>query len=459
MCSLPASRLVYLPISWSSYQQRGQPCADRRNQFVPSKANETFQVLGVVSQDVIANVHTAGPEDVDAAVDAAAAAFPDWRAKKSTERAALMLRLADLMEANLESLIKAEAEVMGMPIAFARIFLQAAVIPTWRYYAGWADKVVGESYPADGDGLYKVVQYEPLGVCGAISAWNSTPLSIAWKVAPAIAVGNTVVHKSSEKSPLGALVLGKLIVEAGFPPGVINLISGAGATGALISSHMKVAKVAFTGSTAAGKQVQEAAAKSNLKRVTLELGGKSPSIVFPDADLENALTHNSQSFLVNSGQACTAGSRVFVHEGIADKFVEQLKSRFEQFAATLGDPMNPNTFLGPVVDKKQFNHIMDLVASGKAAGGNTLAGGTDAQSKDNWVKPTIFLNPGQDNPIYRQEIFGPVLSVNTFKTEEEVIRLANDTNYGLSCTFVSFLCVLLVLCAKTCGWPCHHGVN
>ena len=400
---------------------------------------------------MIAKVHTAGPEDVDAAVDAATAAFPMWRAKKSTERAALMLRLADLMEANLELLIKAEAEVMGMPITFARIFAQVAVIPAWRYYAGWADKVVGESYPVDGDGLYKVVQYEPLGVCGAISAWNATPLSIAWKIAPAIAVGNTVVHKSSEKSPLGALALGKLIVEAGIPPGVINLISGAGETGALISSHMKVAKVAFTGSTAAGKKVQEAAAKSNLKRVTLELGGKSPSIVFPDADLENALTHNSQSFLVNSGQACTAGSRVFVHEDIADKFVEDLKGRFEQFAATLGNPMNPNTFLGPVVDKMQFNHVMDLVASGKAAGGKILAGGTDTQSKDNWVKPTIFLNPGQDNPIYRQEIFGPVLSVNTFKTEEEVIRLANDTNYGLSCTFHSILCVLLVLCADICS--------
>lgn len=247
-------------------------------------------------------------------------------------------------------------------------------------------------------------------------------------------MGNTFVHKSSERSPLSALFLGRLVKEAGFPPGVINLISGGGATGAALASHMDVARMSFTGSVAAGRKVQMAAAQSNLKPVTLELGGKSASIVFEDANMANAIRHNSQSFLANNAQACSAASRLFVHEKIAPAFIENLKKSWTDLLGTIGDPTNTSTFMGPMVDQAQADRVREYVKGAKADGVEVLVDSIEevGARPGSFSGLTVFLNPGLDSRIWKEEIFGPVLVVRTFKTEEEAVELANDTEFGLS---------------------------
>lgn len=245
-------------------------------------------------------------------------------------------------------------------------------------------------------------------------------------------MGNTFVHKSSERDPLGCCFLGKLFKEAGFPPGVINMISGGGATGAAMASHPDINKIAFTGSIAAGRKVQIAAAQSNLKHVTLELGGKSPSIVFPDADIDKAITHNTMAFLANNAQACSAASRLFVHEDISKDFLEKLKASWTQASTLVGDPMTQGTFLGPMVDQAQVEHVKKFVDRAKKEGIEVLVSGEKIPEKGAYFPPTVFVNPPLESQIWKEEIFGPVLSVRTFKTEEEAIELANDTDYGLS---------------------------
>lgn len=239
------------------------------------------------------------------------------------------------------------------------------------------------------------------------------------------------IFKTSEKSPLGALALGQMVIEAGFPPGVINFISGGRETGQLLASHMGIDKISFTGSGAAGRKVQEAAAKSNLKRVTLELGGKSPCVIFDDADFEVAVTQASQGFLVNSGQVCAASSRTYVQEGIAERFTQALKDRFEAFVGAMGDPSNDSTFLGPLADRAQFDRVMNFLEIGKQDS-KLLTGGGRHGEKGNFIEPTIFVEPVASSRIYTEEIFGPVLVLKTFKTEEEALELANKTSYGLA---------------------------
>ncbi|KAL2694908.1 hypothetical protein Neosp_001497 [[Neocosmospora] mangrovei] len=342
-----------------------------------------------------------------------------------------MLKYADLVEKNATKLAELETIAMGTPSTLAS-HVVAMHYSTFRYYAGLTDKIHGETYTDDGDGMLKLITYEPIGVCAGISAWNGTHLSFGWKVAPAVAAGNTFIHKTSEKSPLSVLLLGTLIKEAGFPPGVINLLSGAGKTGSFLASHMGIGKICFTGSIAAGRKVQVAAAQSNLKHVTLELGGKSASIVFEDANLENAVLHNSQSFVVNNAQVCSAASRLFIHESIAPKFIESLKQSFIQLSKTIGDPASKKTFLGPMVDKAQLDRVTEFIEGAKAEGIEILAGGEPRSGPGHFVSPTLFLNPSLDSRIYKEEVFGPVLVVRTFKTEDEVVGLANDTPYGLS---------------------------
>jgi aldehyde dehydrogenase (NAD+) len=254
------------------------------------------------------------------------------------------------------------------------------------------------------------------------------------QIAPAVAAGNTYIFKSSEKSPLGALALGELVKEAGFPPGVINFVTGAGKVGSLLASHMDIAKIAFTGSAATGRLVQIAAAKSNLKHCTLELGGKSPAIIFDDADVDNAVRYNSQGFLLNSGQICAAGSRVLVQEGIAPKIIEAIKQAFAQLDGAMGDAASEQTYLGPLADKQQFDRVMSFLEEGKkeGAGMEVLTGGNRKGDKGMFVEPTIILNPDLKSKIYTDEIFGPVLTIKTFKTEDEAIEMANNTSYGLS---------------------------
>ena len=246
-----------------------------------------------------------------------------------------------------------------------------------------------------------------------------------------MAVGNVFIWKSSEKAPLGTLYLGQLFKEAGFPPGVIQLVSGGGKVGALLASHMEISKISFTGSAASGRQVQIAAAKSNLKHVTLELGGKSPSIIFDDANLENAVGHNSQGFLMNSGQVCIAGSRILVQNGIAPKFIELLKAAFIKFSDTMADPSLEETFLGPLADKKQFDRVMSFLNDAKSEGIEMLTGGVRKGDAGAFVEPTVIMNPDVNSKVYTDEIFGPVAVVKTFETEEEAIKMANDTGYGL----------------------------
>ncbi|OGE54627.1 hypothetical protein PENARI_c005G06481 [Penicillium arizonense] len=301
----------------------------------------------------------------------------------------------------------------------------------FRYYAGWADKYKGDFFPPT-DGFYKIVEHEPIGVCAGITAWNASLQFLAWKSAPALATGNTIILKPSEKSPLGTLVVGYLISKAGFPPGVVQIVVGGGPTGHLLSSHMNIQKVSFTGSTVTGRKIQDAATKSNLKRVTLELGGKSPGIVFDDADMEKTLFWCTFGITGNTGQVCAATSRLFVHESIAEEFVSALKTRFKAIAAGMGgDPLDSDTTYGPIIDEMQYQRVCEFVEEAKAdlspeVGGDSYAG------SGYFVAPTIFLNPPDNAKIYREEVFGPVLCVKTFKTEDEALTLANDTDYGLA---------------------------
>ncbi len=377
-------------------------------------------------------VQVAAEKDIDDAVAAARAAFPKWRETAGHKRAAIMNKFADLLEKNVDKLAKLESMAMGQPITVARAMIKAPAA-LWRYYAGYAGKVSGETFPPDEDGTYKIVQYEPLGVCAGICAWNGTHVLAAWKMAPAMAAGNTFILKTSEKSPLAAAAYGDILNEAGFPPGVINIVTGSGPVGSMLASHMDIAKIAFTGSAVAGRLVMQAAAKSNMKIVSLELGGKSPALVFDDAELDNAVQHTSTSFLRNSGQVCFASSRILVQEGIAPKYIEAVKKSMEDAATKMGDPSLDETAFGPLADKKQFERVMGFLQSARDEGVQVLVGGDRKGDTGTFVQPTVFLNPDLKSKVYTDEIFGPVISVRTFKDEEEAIRLANDTTYGLGC--------------------------
>lgn len=344
-------------------------------------------------------MQVAGEADVDSAVKAARAAFPAWKATAGAKRAAIMNKFADLLEKNTDRLAELESKAMGQPITVAKRMI-AGPVALWRYYAGYAGKVAGESYPENEDGTYKIVQYEPLGVCAGICAWNGSHVLAAWKMAPAMATGNTFILKSSEKSPIALAQYGDLINEAGFPPGVINVVTGAGTTGALLANHMDINKIAFTGSAAAGRAVQIAAAKSNLKRVTLELGGKSPALVFEDADIPNAVFHASEGFLRNSGQICFASSRVLVQESIAPEFIKTVKVAFEKASEEMGDPSRAETKFGPLADKAQFDRVMGFLRDGKAEGIEVLTGGDRKGDKGTFVQPTVLLNPGLKSKVY-----------------------------------------------------------
>ncbi|KAM5363793.1 hypothetical protein ACJZ2D_011827 [Fusarium nematophilum] len=355
-------------------------------------------------------IQVASETDVNAAVQAAQAALPGWKSTAALRRASIMNRFAELLEANVELLATLEGKAMGQPISIARANLGIA-ISIWRYYAGAATSIAGESLAPDADNLYKIVQYEPLGVCDGICAWNGSHLQTSWKAAPAMAAGNTFILKSSEKTPIALCQYGVLIEKAGFPPGVINVLAGAGKVGALLARHMGIAKVAFTGSVAAGRAVQLAATESNLKRVTLELGGKSPAIIFNDANITNATYHSSTTFLRNSAQVCVAASRVLVQKDVASKFIKGLKSAFEDAVTKMGDPSQ---------NKRP-----------SAEGIEVLTGGERIGDKGTFLKPTVLLNPSLKSRVYTEEVFGPVLCVRTFKDEAEAIKLANDSHFGL----------------------------
>lgn len=400
------------------------------NEWVKGVDGKTFEVINPSTEKVICSVHEATEKDVDIAVAAARKAFETtWRQVTPEQRGKYLVKLGDLVEKNLELLAAVESLDNGKAFSMAKGDV-AAVAGCLRYYGGWADKIEGKVIDTNHE-TFSYTKQEPVGVCGQIIPWNFPLLMWAWKIGPAIAAGNTVVLKTAEQTPLSALVAATLVKEAGFPPGVINIISGFGkVAGAAISSHMDVDKVAFTGSTVVGRQIMKAAAGSNLKKVTLELGGKSPNIVFNDADIENAISWVNFGIFFNHGQCCCAGSRVYVQDGIYDKFVERFKARAQQ--NKVGDPFKGDTFQGPQVSQIQYDRIMGYIDEGKKAGAKVEIGGGRHGSEGYFIQPTIFSNVKPDMKIMQEEIFGPVCSIAKFSTEEEILKTANNTNYGLA---------------------------
>ncbi|KAH8906623.1 aldehyde dehydrogenase [Coniochaeta sp. PMI_546] len=400
------------------------------NEWVEGVDKKTFEVINPTTEEVITSVCEATEKDVDLAVAAARKAFQTtWRDTTPQQRGIYLLKLADIAEKNQELLAAVESLDNGKSISMARGDV-GAVIGCIRYYGGWADKVEGKTIDIAPD-MFHYTRQEPIGVCGQIIPWNFPLLMLAWKIGPALATGNTIVMKSAEQTPLSALVFAQYIKEAGFPPGVFNLISGFGKTaGAAISAHMDIDKVAFTGSTLVGRQIMKAAASSNLKKVTLELGGKSPNIVFNDADIEKAISWVNFGIYYNHGQCCCAGSRIYVQSGIYDKFIAAFKKRAQE--NKVGDPFDENTFQGPQVSQLQYDRIMGYIEEGKKEGATLELGGGRHGDKGYFIQPTIFSNVSQNAKIMQEEIFGPVCAIAKFETEEEVLKLGNDSVYGLA---------------------------
>ena len=402
------------------------------NRWVDSKSGKTFATVNPATGEEICQVAEADTNDVDAAVKAARSAFDQgpWRKMPASERGRLLHRLADLIEAHGDELARLESVDNGKPLAVARAVDVAKTIACYRYFAGWADKVQGKTIPVDGD-FFCYTRHEPIGVVGQIIPWNYPMLMQAWKLAPALATGNTVVMKPAEQTPLSALRIGELILEAGYPAGVVNLVPGFGPTaGAAIARHMDIDKVAFTGSTEVGRLIMEAAARSNLKRITLELGGKSPNIVFEDTDLDEAVEGAHTGVFVNQGQSCCAGSRVFVQDTVYRDFVEKSVARAKK--RRVGDPLDPRTDQGPQVTRSQFDRVMSYIASGRSEGATLACGGERVGERGFFIQPTVFADVQDDMKIAREEIFGPVMSLIPFSTMDEVIQRANCTNYGLA---------------------------
>lgn len=400
------------------------------NEWVEGVEKKTFEVINPTTEEVICSVAEATEKDVGIAVAAARTAFEgSWRQTTPQQRSIYLIKLADLAEKNKDLLAAVESLDNGKSIFWSRDDVNA-VIGCIRYYGGWADKVEGKTIDVRPD-MFHYTRQEPIGVCAQIIPWNFPLLMLAWKIGPALATGNTVVLKSAEQTPLSALVFATLVKEAGFPPGVLNIVSGFGkVAGAALSSHMDVDKIAFTGSTLVGRTIMKAAASSNLKKVTLELGGKSPNVVFNDADIEAAISWVNFGIYYNHGQCCCAGSRIYVQDGIYDKFVEAFKKRANE--NKVGDPFAEDTFQGPQVSQLQYDRIMGYIEEGKKEGATVETGGGRHGSKGYFIQPTIFSNVKPEMKIMQEEIFGPVCAIAKFHSEEDVIKMGNDSTYGLA---------------------------
>lgn len=405
------------------------------NEFVKSISGETLESINPGTGEVNCAVYAADEADVDVAVAAAATAFKSWKKTTGVERGQLLFKLADLLEeaAELDLVTSLEAWDSGKTKDLNASWDVNETVAVFRYYAGWADKIQGRVIYNDPKKFAYTV-HEPYGVCGQIIPWNYPMLMAAWKFAPALAAGNTVVMKTSEVTPLSILYFANLFKKAGFPPGVVNILSGYGATaGKALAAHKDVRKVAFTGSTATGKIIQQLAT-SNLKAVTLECGGKSPFIIRADADLDQAVKWAAVGIMSNQGQICTSTSRIYVHESVYEKFLTE-------FAAHVvaeypqGDVYTSTAVVGPQVSKVHQEKILSYIEIGKKEGARLVLGGeanTEGDfSKGFYVKPTIFADVQPHFRIVKEEIFGPVVSVGKFSTDEEAIALANDSEYGL----------------------------
>lgn len=399
---------------------------------VDAASGDRFEVTFPYDGEVWATVPEGGADDVDRAVAAARACFESetWRETSATERGELLYALADEIEAHVDELAELETRSNGKLIREMRG--QVESLPDWyRFYAGLADKIHGDTIPNEQEGMFTYTRMEPYGVVGAITPWNS-PLSLAtYKIAPAIAAGNTIVLKPSEVTPISTIRIAELAREAGFPDGAFNVVTGFGEAGAALTDHDDVDKLSFTGGVETGSKVA-ATAGENIVPVTLELGGKSPNIVFPDADLDNAVTGAIKGIFAASGQTCVAGSRLFLHESIHDEFVDRLVKRAESI--DVGDPFDPDSEMGPIAFDGQFEKVQKYVDVAVEEGATLETGGepmTDMPG-DLYYPPTIFTGVENDMTIAREEVFGPVLSVLEFEDEAEVLEKANDTSYGLA---------------------------
>jgi phenylacetaldehyde dehydrogenase len=405
--------------------------------WVDSASGRTFPVYDPAIGQPIAHVAEGDKEDIDRAVKAARAAFESgpWSRISAADRTKLIWKLADLIEANLEELAQLESLNNGKPLTIARVADLPLAIDLFRYMAGWATKAEGTTIPiafplTPGARYHAYTVREPVGVVGQIIPWNFPLLMASWKLGPALAMGCTLVLKPAEQTPLSALRLGELVQEAGFPDGVVNIVPGYGETaGAALAAHPDVDKVAFTGSTEVGKLIVRAAS-GNLKKVSLELGGKSPSIVFGDADVEAAAQGAANAIFFNHGQACTAGSRLFVHKSIFDRVVEAVTNVAKSIK--IGPGFDPETQMGPLVSEEQLTRVCGYLESGISEGARALAGGKRRGDKGYFVEPTVLVDAKHEMKIMREEIFGPVVAAVPFSDIDELIPLANATEYGLA---------------------------
>ncbi|MFT5527656.1 MAG: aldehyde dehydrogenase (NAD+) [Pirellulaceae bacterium] len=400
-------------------------------QWVPAHNGNTFETINPATEEVITQVAEGDQKDVDAAVRAATHALEHgpWGKMDARDRGRLIMRLADLIEENIDELAALETLDNGKPIKDSRNIDLPLVIDCLRYYAGYADKIHGQTIPVRGNYL-TYTRKEPVGVVGQIIPWNFPMLMVAWKWGPALAAGCTIVMKPAEQTPLTCLRMARLAQKAGIPDGVINVVPGYGPTaGASIVKHPGIAKVAFTGEHLTAQTIMKDAA-ATLKRLTFELGGKSPNVIFADADLDAAVQGAHFGLYFNQGQCCCAGSRVFVQESVHDEFLEKMAAA--NHARQLGDPFDQATEQGPQVDEAQFNKIMKYIDLGKNEGANCVTGGERFGDKGYFVEPTLFAGVTDDMAIARDEIFGPVMSVLTFKDFDEIIRRANETFFGLA---------------------------
>lgn len=425
--NLPLSVPITLPNGTTYEQPTGLFI---NNEFVLPKQKKTFEVISPSTEEEITHVYEAREEDVDAAVNAAQAAFDGgWSNADPAVRSAALNKLADLIEENAETLAFIEAMDNGKSILNARGDV-ALSVACFRNTAGWADKILG-SIIETGDSHFNFTRREPLGVCGQIIPWNFPLLMFTWKVGPAVATNNTIVLKTSETTPLSALYVCKLIQENNvFPPGVLNVVSGFGKiTGNAITDHPKIKKVAFTGSTATGKHIMSKCSNT-LKKVTLELGGKSPHIVFSDANLDVAVQNIITGIFYNSGEVCCAGSRLYIQEDIYDEFVAKFVAAAND--VKVGNPFDEDVLQGAQNSWNQLSKILGFIEDGKKEGATLLTGGHRREGKGFFVEPTVFGDVTEDMKIVKEEIFGPVITVHKFKDADEAVKLANNSQYGLA---------------------------
>jgi phenylacetaldehyde dehydrogenase len=406
-------------------------------QWVAAQSGKTFDVFNPATGDVLARVAEGDRADIDRAVKAARAAFESgpWPSMTSATRARLMWKLADLIEDHTDELAQLESLDNGKPFAVAKAADVPLAAELFRYMAGWVTKLEGSTIPLSvhympGSMFHAYTRREPVGVVGQIIPWNFPLLMAAWKLGPALATGCTVVLKPAEQTPLTALRLGELFEEAGFPKGVVNIVPGFGETaGAALAAHNDVDKIAFTGSTEVGKLIVKAAA-GNLKKVTLELGGKSPNVIFADSDVDAAIAGAASAIFFNHGQCCCAGSRLFVEKGIYDRVVEGVADAAKKIKVAPG--LDPQCQMGPLVSQEQFDRVTGYLESGRQQGAEFVTGGNRVGNTGYFVEPTVLAKTNDNMKVVREEIFGPVVAAMPFKDIEEVARQANNSEYGLA---------------------------